>query len=108
MARSEYRPYCTKGCAGRPYVWVAESSLPERVKPSWRGPRSAPCSGKLDTFAALTVPTMCPLVCCAASGLFYPCEAQSEVAEKGAKRAMHAELLRLAHPSPPLSSAGDG
>jgi hypothetical protein len=31
---------------------------------------------------------MCPLVCCAASGLVYPCEAQSEVAEKGAKRAI--------------------
>jgi hypothetical protein len=49
-----------------------------------------------------------PASCRAASGLVYPCEAQSEVAEKGAKRAMHAELLRLAHPSPPLSSAGDG
>ena len=41
---------------------------------------------KLDTFAALTVPTMCPLACCAASGLAYPREAQSEAAEKGAKR----------------------
>src|ERR1700722_13271177 len=101
MARSEYRPYCTKGCAGRPYVWVAESSLPERVNPSWRGPRSAPCSGKLDTFAALTVPTMCSLVCCAASGLDYPCEAQIEVAEKGAKRAI-LPVLCLAHPPPPL------
>jgi hypothetical protein len=44
--------------------------------------------GKLDTFAALTVPTTCPLVCCAASGLVYACEAQSEVAEKRAKRAI--------------------
>src|SRR3984957_1378996 len=27
MERSEYRPYCTKGCAGWPYVWVAETLL---------------------------------------------------------------------------------
>jgi hypothetical protein len=64
--------------------------------------REAHHARELDTFAALTVPTMRPLACYAASDLGYPLKAQSAATEKGAKRAMHAELLRLA---PPVAAA---
>ena len=76
---------------------IEENRSPRRPAPRSCDPRSQNfvarrearnISGKLDTFAALTVPTMSPLVCYAASGLAYPREAQSEAAEKGAKRAI--------------------
>ena len=74
---------------------------PKRASSLGARPRSAPGLGKLDTFAALTVPTMCPLVCRAASGLVYPREAQSEAAKKGAKQAIPPALCL----APPVAAA---
>ena len=63
--------------------------------------------GKLDTFVALTVPAMCPLACCAASGLACPRKAWGGAAEKGAKRRLTSRRSAWPHPLPPRSS-GDG
>jgi hypothetical protein len=63
---------------------------------------------KLDTFAALTVPTMCPLVCCAASGLTCP----RRDLERGRRERGPSEHRCGAAPlgpsSSPLSSGGGG
>ena len=53
---------------------------------------------KLDTFAALTVPTMCPLVCCAASRLTYPQRDLERGRRERGQASIDAELLRLAPP----------
>jgi hypothetical protein len=59
----------------------------------------------LDTFVALTVPTISSLACCAASGL-------CPWARRGGRRRgpgdANAPAIRLAHPQPPPSPGGDG
>ena len=66
---------------------------PERASSLGARPRSAPRSGKLDTFAALTVPTMCPLVCCAASGFFIPERPRTRSQRKGPSELSPCALL---------------